>query len=140
VVIVVGAIVLGVGGTALALGQPSRPTLALTSAPVAGDPAPPTTVPPNGASGSTGVPKTARSGHGTTTVVTRRGSVSVTFDRGIVAGLTYGAVTVAHPDGSTVTLSITAATKFRPPGRHAQVGDLVIVYSAGGTALTVVTR
>jgi hypothetical protein len=161
VVVVVATVVLGVAGTALALGQPSRPTLDLTSAPVVADPTPPTSGPASpapapGAGSSDGsaavVPSTPAKagtaprvvgglgGHGVATVSTSRGSVSVTFDRGTVEGLTYGAITVAHPDGSTATLVITAATKFRPAGRYPRVGDRVIVYSAGRPALVVMTR
>jgi hypothetical protein len=139
VVVVVATAVLGVGGTALALGQPSRPTLDLTSAPVVADPAPTTTPTPAVPAVK---PKAAAGlgGHGVTSFVLGRTTQSVTYDRGTVEGLTYGAITVAHPDGSTATLSITSATKFRPLGRRPRLGQRVIVYSLGGPALVVVGR
>jgi hypothetical protein len=129
VLIAVAVAVLGVGGTAVAMGAPPRPSLALTSAPIS--------------TGESSVPLAFPSrlaGHGSTVLATRHGARTVTYDRGIVGGLTYGAIVVTRPDGSTATLAITGGAAFRPRGRHPNVGDGVQVLSDGGQALVITSR
>jgi hypothetical protein len=162
VLLIVTTVVLGVGGVALATGKPSRPSVALTSAPAMSVDSP--TAPAAGSSagsgaGSTGSGASAgavapvlpappagalaarlfRLGHGQTSVTSGKGQVTVTFDAGTVSGLTYGAITVTRPDGTMVTVAINGATRFGPSGRHPKVGDRAVVYSSSGTALRIVS-
>ena len=132
VLVVVIAIVFGIGGVAVATGKPPRPSLDLTSAPAApASPVEPPTVVPAAATPS---------GHGTTTVRIGARQVAVAYDGGLVSGLSYGAITIAHPDGSSVTLTISAATRYRPAGVHPKVGERALVYSTGGTARIIASR
>jgi len=142
VLVIVAVVVLGVGGVALATGAPPRPSIDLTQAPAAPDAGSvPTTVTPTSLPAGSIAPRpAARSGHGETVVSTVRGPVTVTTDAGRVSGLSYGAITITHPDGTTATLEITGATRWRPGGRHPNVGDRATVTSVAGRALAVTSR
>ena len=137
IVVVVAAIVLGIAGVAVATGKPSRPSLALTSAPAAqatDDQATSTTTIPSAPA------KTKPAAYGQTTVQIAGRQVTVSYDAGLVTGLTYGAITITHPNTTSATLVINAATRYRPAGARPKVGERAIVYSTNGIARLIVVR
>jgi len=126
----VGALaVLGVGGTAYAATTPSTPSGQGTS------------------NGSQAAPKAVansrldailrRTDHATFEVKVKGQWVTYTLDRGKVTAVSPTSITLARPDGQSVTEAITSTTKYRgvtsESGIH--VGRSAIVLSDGGTAV-----
>jgi hypothetical protein len=66
--------------------------------------------------------------------------VAVDYDAGLITGLSYGAITIAHPDGTDATLTINAATRYRPAGVRPKVGGRAVVYSTAGVARLIASR
>jgi hypothetical protein len=79
---------------------------------------------------------TGTAGAGTTTWQT------VTFDRGKVSNVTAGQITLARPDGTSVTLTINASTTYKGVTSWQQVTTAkgAIVVSENETATTVAQR
>ncbi len=67
---------------------------------------------------------------------------TVTFDRGKVSTVTAGQITLARPDGTSVTLTINAGTKYKGVTSWQQVTTAkgAIVVSENGTATTIAQR
>ncbi|MHB1533615.1 MAG: hypothetical protein ACYC1D_03215 [Acidimicrobiales bacterium] len=79
----------------------------------------------------------ARSEH-TTLELKRKGQwVTLTIDHGIISAVSPTSLTLAHPDGTTATLALNAATKVRGDATSVsglKDGQRVIVTSLGGAA------
>lgn len=129
-VLLVGALVFGVGAYAWAQGAPDRPTTA-QAAPDK----------PDGArhrGGGRGFPGLHRAVHGDLIVrgADGNGFENVTFDRGEVTAVSASSITIKRPDGPSVTKAIDANTKFRGVQSAAEVktGKPALVVSKGNTA------
>ena len=84
-----------------------------------------------------------RADHGTLEVKNKAGQwVTYTFDKGKVTAVSASSITLARPDGQSVTIAITAETKFRGVSSAADVtvGRAAIVVSDNGHALWVAQR
>ncbi|MCU1463892.1 MAG: hypothetical protein JWO37_3967 [Acidimicrobiales bacterium] len=142
-VVVLAALVLGVGAYAWAEGAPARPASATATAmagvPAVGGPADAALRPMRPA----GRALLRRGVHGDVIVKDKNGTfVTVTFDKGKVTGHTGSSITVERPDGKSVTLTLDAATTYRGIASAADIrdGKGAIVVSKGGTATTVAQR
>ncbi|MDA8045208.1 MAG: hypothetical protein M0Z30_08240 [Actinomycetota bacterium] len=139
------AAALGIGGTAWAAtggaNTPSSPAGVVTAAPAG-----------SGASGTSGAPVAAnragrptrrslleRADHATIEIKVKGQWVTYSIDRGKVTSVSPTSITLARPDGQSVTEQITAATKYRGvSGESAiQTGRPAQVVSDGGSALRI---
>ena len=151
--IIAGLIVaasLATAGIAYAENQPSDPSLSPTApaAPGAKATAPKATRPKAGpakdgaakAGGKAGVLKGAI--HGDLLVRNEDGSTrTVTFDRGKVTAISAGSITIARPDGVSVSNDLNDKTIFNgTPRDQLQPGTGAIVISEGHTALRVLSK
>ena len=142
-VLLVGALVLGVGAYAWAQGAPERPTTSEQTAPQRPDG--PRGQRPDGPRGQHrgGRPSgpLARAIHGDLIVRGQNGGgfENVTFDRGEVTAVSASSITVKRPDGHSVTKAIDANTKFRGVQSASEVktGKPALVVSKGNTATMV---
>ena len=85
-----------------------------------------------------------RADHGTLDVKDKTGKfVTVTFDRGHVTAADAGSVTLQRPDGRTVTVKLTADTKYKGISSASAVvvgKPAIVVSDSGGAALLVAQR
>lgn len=82
----------------------------------------------------------ARSDYATAQVKQHGHWVTVTLDRGTVTATSATSITLARPDGQSVTIPLTAATHYRGVATSAstvQTGRRATVVSEAGTARTV---
>jgi outer membrane lipoprotein SlyB len=124
----VGAIaVLGIGGTAYAATNPSSGSSAATTPQAA-----PAAVSKSGLGAIL-----RRTDHATLEVKVKGQWVTYTLDRGKVTAVSPTSITLARPDGESVTEAITSNTKYRGVTSEAgiQVDKSAIVLSQNGTAL-----
>ena len=133
-VLIVAALVFGVGAYAWAEGAPPRPTAAAQ--------------PGSGQHWSRGAGRDGRGAHrfgplqraihGDVTVRRQGGAgfEQVTFDRGEVTAASASSITVKRPDGVSVTKAINGDTKFRgvQSAGDIKTGKPALVVSKGGTA------
>jgi len=84
----------------------------------------------------------ARADHGTLEVRKGTAWITVDFDRGTVTAASATSVTLHRPDGQSVTLAITPATKFRGVTSASQLttGRHAIAISQAGNALHITER
>jgi hypothetical protein len=134
-VLLVGALVLGVGAYAWAQGAPQRPTGGDQTA----------SAQPNASRrpgrGGHRFGLLQRAIHGDVIVRSQsgKGFENVTFDRGEVTAVSASSITVKRPDGQSVTKAIDANTKFRgvQSAGDVKTGKPALVMSKGGTATMV---
>ena len=85
-----------------------------------------------------------RADHGTFEVKNKAGQwVTYTFDRGKVTAASGQSITLARPDGQSVTLTITPETKFRGVASAADIKTgkgAIVVSDSAGKALIVAQR
>jgi hypothetical protein len=131
-VLLVAALVLGVGAYAWAQGAPDRPTTADQAAPASAN----RPAHPHMRGGGFG--GLLRAIHGDVIVRQQNGTgfENVTFDRGQVTAVSASSITVKRADGQSVTKSIDGSTKFRGAQSAADVktGKGALVVSKGSTA------
>jgi len=140
-VLLIGALVVGVGAYAWAQGAPDRPTTTDQAAPRKPD------GPRGQGAGRRGgrfghrFGPLARAIHGDVIVRAQQGNgfENVTFDRGEVTAVNASSITVRRPDGQSVTKAIDSNTRFRGVQSAAEVktGKPALVVSKGGTATLV---
>jgi hypothetical protein len=124
----VGAIaVLGIGGTAYAATTPSSGSTA-TNTPQAA---------PAGVSKARLGAILRNTDHATFEVKVKGQWVTLTLDRGKVSAVSPTSITLARPDGQSVTEAITSKTKYRGVTSEAgiQLNKSAIVLSENGSAL-----
>jgi hypothetical protein len=94
-----------------------------------------------GGHGHPGLALLRRADHGTVEVKNKDGSwVTVTFDRGTVTAASASSITLQRPDGQSVTIALTADTRYRGISSADQIatGKAAIVASdSNGNALLV---
>ncbi len=80
-----------------------------------------------------------RADHATVELKVKGQWVTYAIDRGTVTAVSPSSITLARPDGQSVTEAITSATKFRGVGSEAdiQLHRPALVVSEGGTALRI---
>jgi hypothetical protein len=133
---VAGVVLVGAGTVAFAQTSPG-PT---TTAPAA------SATTPGKATGKAmgqGLALLKRADHGDIEVKVKGGTwKTVTFDRGQVGAVAADQITLARPDGKSVTLTINAATKFRGVTSWQQVTKAqgAVVVSDNGTATLIVQK
>jgi hypothetical protein len=140
-IVVVAAVVVGVGAYAWAQGAPSGPSLSANASAGAAASS-------RAASGAAGakarVPGALlrRVAHGDLVVRTRNGFENMTYDAGRVTAHSASSITVQYPGRDPVTLTLDSSTRYR--GIHSadelQDGKAAAVLSQGGTAKLVVQR
>ena len=85
-----------------------------------------------------------RSDHGTFEVKNKAGQwVTYTFDRGKVTAVNGQSITLARPDGQSVTLTITPETRFRGVTSAADIKTgrgAIVVSDSAGKALIIAQR
>jgi hypothetical protein len=134
-VLLVGALVFGIGAYAYAQGAPQRPT--------SGDHAASGQPNASGRAGRGGhrFGPLGRAIHGDIIVRAQGGNgfENVTFDHGDVTAVSASSITVKRPDGQSVTKAIDANTKFRGAQSAGEVktGKPALVVSKGNTATMV---
>ena len=81
----------------------------------------------------------ARADHGTLEIKRKGQWVTYELDRGKVTAVSPTSITLARPDGQTVTEAIDSATKFKGVSSEAgiQTGRSALVLSENGTAVRV---
>jgi hypothetical protein len=134
---VVGAVLAGAGTVAWADSSSSASAAATTTTPAAA---------PAKAAGR-GRSILRRADHGVVEIKVKGATgiatwQTVTFDRGKVSTVTAGQITLARPDGTSVTLTINASTKYRGVTSWQEITTAkgAIVVSENGTATTIAQR
>lgn len=137
----VGAIAcLGVGGTAYAAtSSGSSPSSPPSSSPS------PSSAPPSSTPASAGKHHRSlidRADHATVELKVKGKWVTYTLDRGKVTAVSASSITLARPDGTSVTDAINPATKFRGVSSEAgiTVGKPAGALSSNGTALRITQK
>jgi hypothetical protein len=137
--VIVAAVVVGASGAAYAA-KPARPTLTSKTAANAAGSAP--SAQPGTPAGRRGMKPGGflrRAVHGDLVVRGKAGFENVTFDRGTLTSVDGNRLTIARPDGPSVTVTLTDATRYRGvAGKDALVtGKPTMVVSKDGNALMV---
>jgi hypothetical protein len=132
--LLIAGLVVGGGAVAWAEGSPSRPTVGAQAGASA-------EVRP-GRAGHPGAALLRRAVHGDLIVRGKNGFENVTFDRGRLESRDGSTLTLKRPDGATVTLTVTDATKYRGVSGldQLQTGRPTAVVSQDGKAVVVVQR
>jgi len=122
---------LATAGIAYAENQPADPSVAST---------PPAAAKAGGRAGGPGVLKGAI--HGDLLLRGENGTTrTVTFDRGKITAISAGSITIARPDGVSVSKNLTDQTVFNGTPRDQLKAEMgVIVVSSGDTAERVLSK
>lgn len=134
---VVGALVLGAGGAAAWADSSAGTTTPAATAATAPAATAPAATPPAAAKHPKARALLARVDHGVLEIKDAGGWVTVDFDRGKVTDVAADHITLARPDGQSVTLKLTPTTTYHGVTSETQIQTgkgAVVISNPDGTA------